>query len=146
MFSNSMECQTKVFYNMHILRHGPTLTIRCDNEYNNGPFEGFCKTMEIALLLVAANDYEANGLVENANRTLRRCFNRIRACDQGSSCEAVVAEAVFDKNVILGSKQASDFELLYQVGSVERSPLNPRAQCQSASPSQRPRPCTEIGP
>lgn len=98
-----MEFQTKVFYNMHILRHGPPLTIRCENEYNNGYFEDFFKTMDIALLPVAAKDHEANGLIENANRTLRRCFNQIRACQKRSSCEAVVTEAVFDNNLILGS-------------------------------------------
>lgn len=59
----SMEFQTKVLYDMHILRHGPPLTIRCDNEYNNGPFAEFCKNMGIVLLPVAANDHEANGLI-----------------------------------------------------------------------------------
>lgn len=121
IFSKSMECQSKVFYNMHVLRHGPPLSIRCDNKYNNGPFADFCKTMDIALLPMASNDHEDNGLIENANRILRRCFNRIRSCDQSSSCEAVVAEAVFGKNVIIGSNQASVFELLYQ----RRPPIIP---------------------
>lgn len=69
--------------------------------------------MDIALIPVVANDHEANGLIENANRTLRRCFNCIRAFDQRSPCVAVTAEAILGKNVMLGSKGASAFELLY---------------------------------
>ena len=63
--------------------------------------------------LVASNDHEANGLIENENRTLRSFFDRLRSCDKRSSTDAIVVEALYGKNVALGLKNASAFELLY---------------------------------
>lgn len=56
--SKSMDCHSRTFYEMHVHRRGTPFNIRCDNEYNNGPFLDFCRTMYIALVPVAANDHE----------------------------------------------------------------------------------------
>ena len=119
--SKAMDVQIRVLYRMQHLRHGPPKTIRCDNEYNNKDFQAFCATNETQLIPVAADDHEANGLVENANRTLRSFYDRFRCCDKKSTAEAVVAEAVYGKNISLGSRNVSAFELLYS----RRPPLLP---------------------
>ena len=42
------------------LHHGTPRVIQCDREYNNHQFKKFCEEEEIELVLVAANDHEAN--------------------------------------------------------------------------------------
>ncbi len=109
----SMDVQISVLRLIQHLRHGPPRTIRCDREYDNEQFKEFCSEHDTELLPVAANDHEANGLIENANRTLRSFYNRIRLCDSRSPVDVIVKEAVYGKNISLGSKNASAFELLY---------------------------------
>lgn len=42
-----------------------------DRAYDNVLLTAFCDDTETKLILAAANDNEANGLIENANRKLR---------------------------------------------------------------------------
>ncbi len=72
-----------------------------------------CSGISAQFFPVAANDHEANGTIERANRTLRNFFMRIRAENQKSSVGEILAEATFGKNICVGSKTASSFELLY---------------------------------
>lgn len=108
-----MDVQISVLQRMFFLRHGPPQSIRCDREYDNAQFKLFCAQTETKLHFVSANDHEANGLIENANRTLRSFYDRIRIYDRKSNGEEIAAEAVFGKNISTGSKKASAFELLY---------------------------------
>lgn len=112
--SKSMDYQISTFSRMHLWRHGAPQAIRCDNECNNHEFRNFCLEEGITLAPVEANDHEANGLIENANKTLRSFFNRTRLCDKRSTCEAIVARALYGKNHARGSKLASAYELLFQ--------------------------------
>lgn len=111
--NRTMETQIRVLTRIHHLRHGAPKTIRCDNEYNNDEFQTFCNEHGTTLLPVAANDHESNGLIENANRTLRSFYDRLRSCDKRSTGDYITAEAIYGKNISLGSKNVSAFELLY---------------------------------
>lgn len=62
---------------------------------------------------VAANDHEANGLMDNAKITLRSFYNLLRFCDKRSSGGIICAEAIYGKNILVGSKASSAFKLLY---------------------------------
>lgn len=124
--NKSMESQIRVLKRMQHLRHGAPRTIRCDNEYNNTEFKEFCKQYGTELIPTAANDHEANGLIENANRTLRSFYDRLRCCDKKSTGEAIIAEALYGKNISLGSKSASAFELLYGRRPRLLSPIDDR--------------------
>lgn len=68
----------------------------------------------IHLAPVAADDHQANDQIENSNRTLRSFFNRLRVCDKRSTCDTLVAEALYSKNISLGSKACSAYELRYR--------------------------------
>ena len=48
--------------------------IRSDNEYNKEEFRFFCSSNDIKLAVVAENDHESNGLIENASKTFRSSF------------------------------------------------------------------------
>lgn len=105
----------KIFFvqQIQMLRHGCPRSIKCDREYDSNLFKPFCRESDITLLLGAANDYEANGLVENWNRTLTSFFDRLRPCEMQVPTELLKAEATSSKNTSLGSRRASAFELLY---------------------------------
>ena len=113
IYRKSMDIQISALRRIQQLRHCPPGTIRCDREYDNSKFRAFCSETNTALIPVAANDHEANGLIENANRTLRSFFDRIRACDRRSPCEVIVSDAMYGKKICAGSKGTSAFELLY---------------------------------
>lgn len=58
------------------------------------------------------NDHEANGLIENANHTLRSFYHRLRSCDKRSTGEVATAEAAYVKTYLLRQKsflQSSSF-------------------------------------
>ena len=99
----SMDVQIRVLTQIQLIRHGCPTTIQCDREYDNVEFKKLCASSSNRLNFVAANDHEANGLIENANRTLRSFFNRLRLFDRRSTTTDLVAEALFGKDVSLGS-------------------------------------------
>lgn len=68
------------------------------------------------LKLVADNDHESNGLVENRNRTLCLFYNRIRQCYRWSANEIILREAQFEKLLSRGSNKSLVVKLLH-VGS-----------------------------
>lgn len=109
----SMNVQIDVLRQIQFLRHGPPEFIRCDREYDNEEFRAFCAEHGTELVPVAANDHESNGLIENANRTLRSFFDRLRSFDKRTATDMIVAEAIYGKNLSFGSKKASAFQLLY---------------------------------
>ena len=59
------------------------------------------------------NTHESKGTIERANRTLRQFFDRIRAYDKRSTIDMILAEATYGKNISIGSKTASSYELLF---------------------------------
>lgn len=91
---------------MQVWRHGSPQVIRSDNEYNNEEFGAFCLEYGINLLPVAADDHEANGLIENSYRTLRSFFKLLLLCDKRSTCESIVNETLYCKNISCGFKEA----------------------------------------
>ena len=95
--------QIETFKHIQLLRHGAPKTIQCDREYDNQEFRAFCESHDISLRFSAAHDHEANGLFENANRTLRSFFDRLRLCDKRSPATLIVAEACYGKNISLGA-------------------------------------------
>lgn len=90
----TMDVQIEDLRQIQYIRHGPPQSINCDREYHNSQFMQFCAKTNTALHLVAANDYEPNGLIENANRTLRSFYDRIRLGDKRTVSEFITAEAV----------------------------------------------------
>eukprot|EP00171_Calliarthron_tuberculosum_P001417 IDg1417t1 len=70
--------QVKIFRKIQVLRHGPPFKIYGDNEYNKPVFLAFCDEIGAQFVPIPANDHEANGAVESANRILRSYFRRIR--------------------------------------------------------------------
>lgn len=56
-----------------------------------------CKNLGIEFVASAANDHEANGAIESANRFLRNFFRRLRAVDQQSSINDILVEATYAK-------------------------------------------------
>lgn len=110
-----MDVQILVLRQTQYLRHGSPKTIRCDREYVyvNSQLAVFCPETGTERIHVAANDHEANGLIENANRTHPSFHDRLGLCVQRSAGKTIVAEAVFGKNISVASKKGSAFELLY---------------------------------
>ena len=111
--SRKLSIQAEVFIRIQILRHGVPQKITGDNEFSKGDFKAMCDEYGIIFNAVAANDHEANGLIERGNRTLRNFFRRIRADKPKSNVSEILAEATFGKNICKGEKLASSFELLY---------------------------------
>lgn len=109
----ALDAQLATFLDIWIYRHGIPLTIHADREYFKGVFYSFCSENGITLAEHAANDHEANGTVERANRTLKSFFRRIRSDKPKSSVSEILREATYAKNICKGSKLASSFELLY---------------------------------
>eukprot|EP00171_Calliarthron_tuberculosum_P018277 IDg18277t1 len=105
--------QIRVLRRIWINRHGAPLKIYGDNEYNKAEFLALCELIGAEFIPIAANDHEANGSIESANRTLRSYCRRLRSEDQKSSLADIVNEATFGKNIAKGSKLASSFELMY---------------------------------
>lgn len=64
-----------------------------DREYRAAKFAAMCEEISANLILLAANDHEANGAVEGGNRTLRNFFSRLRAEESKSTVAAILAEA-----------------------------------------------------
>ena len=112
--SKAMRVQIDVLYRMQHLRHGSPKFIRCDREYFNSEFRAFCDQHQTELIAVAANDHESNGAIENANKTLRNYFNRLRLGDRKSHADRIVAEAIYGKNVAPSGELCSSFELIYR--------------------------------
>ncbi len=111
--SRAMSEQLAAFQRIQVLRHGNPQRIYGDREYLNRDFTSMCSGISAEFIPVAANDHEANGTIERANRTLRNFFMRTRAENQKSSIGDILAEATFGKNICVGSKAASSFDLLY---------------------------------
>lgn len=105
--------QISVLERMNIWRQGAPLIIRCDNEYNNKEFQEFYLMNGTQIVPVAANDHEANGLIENSNKTLRQFCDRLQISDKRSTSESIISEALFGKNILKGAKVGSTFQLLY---------------------------------
>ena len=80
-----MHIQIDVFKQIQLLRHGAQKTIQCDREYDIREFRSLCDSLNLALRLSAAHDHKENGLIENANRTLRSFFDRLRLVGPGKS-------------------------------------------------------------
>eukprot|EP00171_Calliarthron_tuberculosum_P003112 IDg3112t1 len=100
------------FKRIQVLRHGAPLTVQADNQFNRADFINYLKDIGSSFVLSAANDHEANGVIESANRVLRMHFRKIRASDHRSPLSDLLAEATYAKNINCGNKLASAFELL----------------------------------
>lgn len=111
--SNSLRDQVTAFKRIQIYRHGAPLRIHGDGQYGKGEFIKMCDDIGAKFILSAANDHEASGAIESANKTLRSYYRRIRAVDQKSPLTDILAEAVYGKNICKGKKMACSFELLY---------------------------------
>ncbi len=105
--------QIDLFKRMWVFRYGAPLRLYGDQEYNKEAFKSMCRQIGTTFIPIAANDHEANGSVESANKVLRSYFNRMRAADRKSPLTLVLAEATHGKNISRGSKLASSFELVY---------------------------------
>ncbi len=71
--------QISAFKKIEVLRHGNPQRIYGDREYLTGEFKTICDNLSAKFIPMAANDHEANGTVERANRTLKTFFRRIRS-------------------------------------------------------------------
>ena len=111
--NRSHQEQVSTFSKIWIHRHGIPKKIHADREYFRGKFADFCSENGIELLELAANDHEANGIVERANRTLRSFFRRLRSEKQKLSVTCVLSEATYAKNICKGSRLTSSSQLLY---------------------------------
>eukprot|EP00171_Calliarthron_tuberculosum_P023568 IDg23568t1 len=111
--SNSLRDQVTAFKRIQIYRHGAPLRIHGDGQYGKGEFLDLCEEIGAKFVLSAANDHEASGAIESANRMLRSYYRRIRAIDQRSPMSEILAEAVYGKNICKGKKMTCSFELLY---------------------------------
>eukprot|EP00171_Calliarthron_tuberculosum_P005577 IDg5577t1 len=111
--SNNLRDHVAMFKKIQVYRHGPPLRIHGDNQFVKGDFAAMCDEIGAKFVPSAANDHEANGAIESANRILKNYFRRIRAIDQRSTVSEVLSEAVYGKNICKGKKLASSFELLY---------------------------------
>lgn len=109
----TMDVQIELLRRFQYQRHGPPKSIKCDKEYDNVQFRTVCAETMPILNLVTANDHDSNGLIENANQTLRSFYNQIRQCDRRSANEIISGEALFGKNISRGSNKALAFNLLY---------------------------------
>lgn len=109
----SLPEQIAAFQRIQVLRHGPSKIIYGDNEDNKEPFKTFCKDFGGRFAPIPANDHQANGTIEGANRFLKAYFRRVRSADKKSSIAMLFAEATYAKNICVGSKGASAFQLLY---------------------------------
>lgn len=105
--------QIRVFRAIQLHRHGPPLTITGDQEYNKVEIKSFCNEIGAQLVPTSANDHEANGSVESANRIVRSYFNRLRSVDKKTSAIDLASEATYGKNICKGNKIASSYELMY---------------------------------
>ena len=54
-----------------------------------------CAEFNIKMNPVAASKHEANGAIENSNKTLRSYFRRLRATDQKSPIADILDEATY---------------------------------------------------
>lgn len=108
-----LEEQVETFVAIWIYRHGLPKKIHADREYFRGVFAAFARDNGIQHVELAANDHEANGAVERANRTLRNFFRRLRSEKPKVPLSSVLREATYAKNICKGSKLASSFELQY---------------------------------
>eukprot|EP00171_Calliarthron_tuberculosum_P004981 IDg4981t1 len=70
-----------------------------NNQFNKNEFINYLRDIGAFFVPSAANDHEANGAVESANRILRTQFRRIRALDHRSTLSDVHAEATYAKNI-----------------------------------------------
>lgn len=105
--------QVSTFCKIWVYRHGLPTKTPADREYFKGSSAKFCRDHDIELVELAANDHEANGTVERANRTLRIFFRRLRSEQQKTVLSKTLSEATYAKNIYKGSKMASSFQLLY---------------------------------
>lgn len=85
-----MHFQIEVLRQVQHQWHGPPKSIRCIKEYHNEQLRAFFAEAMTTLNLVAASDHDSNGLVENANQTLRSYYNRIRLCYRRSANEIIL--------------------------------------------------------
>lgn len=83
----------------------------CGND--NAGLNEICDTLDIMCHFVAADDYKANGLVENANRTVRFFSKGLWACDKRCRTKCILADSTFCNNISLESRSVSAFELRY---------------------------------
>lgn len=105
--------QVRVFKNVQLLRHDVPRHITADGEYGKQLFRDMCEELEIGLTTTPGHSHQSNGRIERANRSVRDCFNQLRACDRKAATSDIAAEAVYAKSVCHGHALASPFELLY---------------------------------
>lgn len=121
--NRSMVNVIRTFQMIQTFRHGPPNVITADGEFDNAPFKHYCDEIESNLIIVSPDDHEGNGIAERANRSIRECFNRIRATNMKAYLPDIVLEAAYGKNITIGSKIASSYELLYghrpRIGDLE---------------------------
>lgn len=109
----SARTQVAAFKKIQLQRHGIPKSIRCDREYNKGAFQTMCEDNGIKLVPSGANDHEANGSIEAANRVLRQHFNRLASMNKKASASELLQEATYAKNITKNNKLASSYELLW---------------------------------
>ncbi len=111
--SRKLSDQAIAFTRIWVHRHGVPRRVYGDAKYAKGDFKAMFTAMGIEFVPIAANDHEANGTMESANRVLRNFVRCERSCKAEADIAAILEEAVYGKNMCKGSKLASYFELLY---------------------------------
>lgn len=96
-------------------KHGTPNVVLGDNEYNKEEFLDFLRSIDAQYQPTETYDYQANGCIESANRTLRNYYPCLRANDRKSPTADVVAEATMGKNLCKGGKLASSYKLIYGI-------------------------------
>lgn len=89
--SNRLQDQISAFKRIQIFHHGAPRRIHSDNQYNKEEFLRPCDEIGANFIASAANDHEANGAIESANRTLRAYFRRLRAVNAKSDVREILA-------------------------------------------------------
>lgn len=73
----------------------------------------FCRKNDVELVELAVGDFEANGIAERANRTLRIFFRCLFSEKEKCCLSQIVVKARYAKNIWKGSTLKSSFQLMY---------------------------------
>lgn len=93
--NSSLKKQIGVFKRAQNYRHGAPFILKADGECDKRIAQDMCENIGSELLITAANHHERNGIIERANHSMCKCYDRIRATDQRLPVTGIISKATY---------------------------------------------------
>lgn len=110
---------------IQLFRHVLPQELQADHTFNKEPVKSDCRLLNISFRETAANHHEGNAIIESANISLRRYFNRLKIIKTRVGVIQNVAAVTYHGNIARGHKVALLIKLFFNRSPFLSTRCNP---------------------